>query len=479
MVKGFKQHPTKIVTVTKADGTITDVAKLKPSTGIAYYLPKKLLKITLTRIKLDSVTLQQAKTAATEAADAAKKADAAAVAADAAAAVAEAKATTLQGSSDTVEQTKATNEAKSRRAEAEIAKVAASKAKERAGTLKSTADRLAGQSDQVTYQDDLVLTELPTIPDTSRMFYAELSHWITHEDALTLTTTEAGLLTTTKGSSTDKTGDIIIDTARLAKAVASLVTGFPLGVKAMPIPSAGVHTCPDLGNPPRFSETDSKRAFTAEYLIDPATFEPQDALNLELCKLHSPLFVMLTKLPVSLGTMTDIDTPFDGLVYRRPVSYRIEARERISTIPDNTATCASNDSPCAITTQIAISHGVKAVELALPNGGPLAALSMETGWFIKTNYDIGFQDGMLTKLDVQRPSEVHAAIQIPLTIARELISLPTDLIQLKIDHSTKDASLVNAQMAIIEAEKKKLDAEEALRKAREALSQPPASTDGK
>lgn len=470
MLNGYKAHPTK---------TTETGSTLKPSTGLSYYLPKKLVKVTLTRTEVTSDALQKARTAATEASDAAKKAESAASAADAAATQAEALAKALQASTDTTAKSQAASEAIRRRAESDLAKVAADKAKNSADNLKRVADNLANQSGAETYQDDLVITELPAAPDTSRIFYAELSHWVTHEDALTLTTTESGLLTTTKGSSADKTGDIIIDTARLAKAIASLVTGLPLGVRALPTPPGGADTCPDLANPRRFSDKDWKRAFKAEYLIDPATFDPQGSINLELCKLNSPLFIGVTKLTVPQSPTLDTESEFHGLVYRRPASYQIEARERVTTIPAGTIPCPMGQSKCAIETQEIISHLVKAVELALPNGGPLAALSMETGWFVKTNYDIGFQDGMLTKLDVQRPSEVHAAIQIPLTIARELIALPTDLIQLKIDHSTKDASLVNAQSAILEAEKKKLDAEEALRKTRETLSQPPTSTDRK
>ncbi len=41
------------------------------------------------------------------------------------------------------------------------------------------------------------------------------------------------------------------------------------------------------------------------------------------------------------------------------------------------------------------------------------------------------------------------AIQIPLTLAHELISLPTDLIQLKIDHSTLSQGKGPPQILVI------------------------------
>ncbi len=79
---------------------------------------------------------------------------------------------------------------------------------------------------------------------------------------------------------------------------------------------------------------------------------------------------------------------------------------------------------------------------------------------------------MLTKLDVKRPSELYALIQIPLTIAKDVLALPGELIQLKIDYSTKQADLVDAQTKILDAEKKRITAERALEDA-----QNPSSTD--
>lgn len=76
---------------------------------------------------------------------------------------------------------------------------------------------------------------------------------------------------------------------------------------------------------------------------------------------------------------------------------------------------------------------------------------METGPFIPTSYDIAFQDGMLTKWDVDRPSELYAIIQIPLNILKDVIALPTQLIQLKLDYSSKDVDLLKSEKAQVEA----------------------------
>ena len=65
---------------------------------------------------------------------------------------------------------------------------------------------------------------------------------------------------------------------------------------------------------------------------------------------------------------------------------------------------------------------------------------------------------MLTGVTISKPSEVLAGLDIPLNVVKNIVSLPTDLIQLKFDFS-------KANTALIEQQVREVQAKDALRKA--------------
>jgi hypothetical protein len=427
--------------------------------GVTYYLPMKFLKVVVTRKDVPTdiikVTKQAAEDAKAEVANLKTKAKAAKELADAASAAL--KVVAPDG--------KKVAEEKSALLTADYAVLAGlvTNAENKAKRAEEAANSAASQPGAIRFEDDITVTELPSVPDTSRMFVARLNHWATHEDKLIIRTTKSGLLDTVSGEGRDKTPQILEDTGKTVISAFKAAAGLPAPTNTLKEsmeaysleksdPWRGIMgkqgtqikddkwACSKLNN-----ITTTK--FSHEFTFDPSDTESIDEVNKKLCQLATAYRIVIKQVPApsskdpkatSKGGNPTADTEdlTDGLVYRSPVAYTID----LTKVMDEQV------------------FPIKSSQVMLPNKGPISVISMETGAFIATNYDIGFEDGLLTKLDTKRPSEVHSIVQVPLNLLREIIALPTDLIQLKLDYSTKDTSL-------LESQKKNVEAQENLRKA--------------
>lgn len=202
--------------------------------------------------------------------------------------------------------------------------------------------------DEKKYEDEISIEELPLIADTSQRFVADLNHRIWREDTLKLTTTPNGLLQTTEGESSDKSGEIIKTLAQTAKEVFKAMAGLPSG--ATPL-TAEEEKVPEKKLCPEYPGTEvlrgiQKKPFSAQYTFDPTNPEKVDEVNKEFCKLGTKFIILVTAVDgqsdqtstpasVKLRKMQDKSvqckekTPLEinGLVYRRATPYTIEVRE--------------------------------------------------------------------------------------------------------------------------------------------------------
>jgi hypothetical protein len=102
--------------------------------------------------------------------------------------------------------------------------------------------------------------------------------------------------------------------------------------------------------------------------------------------------------------------------------------------------------------------------LYLPNGGPILSLDVLRAALVEKKNEITLENGMLTSAKQTKPSEILAGLNIPLEIIKALVSLPTDLIQLKINYSKADQAYLTQQL-------NEIVAREALMKKLEEISQ--------
>ena len=119
----------------------------------------------------------------------------------------------------------------------------------------------------------------------------------------------------------------------------------------------------------------------------------------------------------------------------------------------------------------------------LPNGAPILALDVTRAAFVKKVTRVTFEDGILTELYVNKPSEVLAFLEIPFYLVQSIVALPTELIQVKIGYSDKRTLLLQKQLEELQAwkalQEEKQKKPNVTSQGGDPLSQTPGSTEKK
>jgi hypothetical protein len=306
--------------------------------------------------------------------------------------------------------------------------------------------------------------------DTGQLYVAQLNHRMTNDDDLKITTDESGLLETLDVTSTDRTPQIVQDVAKIAIAAAKVATGFGFTSfqprAAAPETFRGPLACSAIPNI-------RTKPFVYEYIFDPV--DPQkktindtaiDEINCSLSKLDTRFQIEISTLEGKLGEIDssqlledagllerywDREPYIKGLVYRRPIAYKINLVEIVPKCETR------KEVNCPDTERF---NRQSIVEM-LPNGGPIAVVPLDAGRFVQTGYNVKFKKGVPTENKAVRPSEAVGFVSIPLNVLERIVTVPTELIQLKLDFTNKETDLLQAQ-------KNNLEAQEAPRRALEA-----------
>jgi hypothetical protein len=95
--------------------------------------------------------------------------------------------------------------------------------------------------------------------------------------------------------------------------------------------------------------------------------------------------------------------------------------------------------------------------LLLPDHSPKICMPIERAAFVKKVTNLTFDRGILTEVHIGKPSEALGFMDIPVSIAKAIASVPAELIQLKINYSNKEKDLVDARKAELEAKQALLE----------------------
>lgn len=131
-----------------------------------------------------------------------------------------------------------------------------------------------------------------------------------------------------------------------------------------------------------------------------------------------------------------------GVLYRPLLSHRLLVMQR----PDPALKTAWNP--------------VQSKFLQIPNAAPIFGVAVERAAFTKRKTQIKFDKGVLQDVQIDKGSELNELATLPITLAQLVVSLPAEIIRLRIANTTSQAQLVEAQqnllnslMALEEAEK--------------------------
>ena len=103
----------------------------------------------------------------------------------------------------------------------------------------------------------------------------------------------------------------------------------------------------------------------------------------------------------------------------------------------------------------------EAIVLA-PNEARVLGVDLTRANFVVNHTNLELSNGMLTKFDLSKPSEALGFIQIPIDVAKSIVSIPSALFKFKTTSVTQDAGLINAQGSRLDSQAKLLDSQQKL-----------------
>lgn len=453
-----------------------DTLKRNQHKGMIYYLPQRLMKVTATRTPTPKKTLASAKTALANAEKGSRESTEKLNAAKAAVKSATAE---LKAARDTSEIppaviTKKQNEL----GEAQVELAMAKQAFEISQTaLTAALLNVENNTEEIESKFELKLELLAAEPDPYFAFYVRPRHQTPLRDDVTkIEIDERGLLKSSHVESTDRTADILVE---IAGAIGAFITGptprfyqqgRPLDTSC-PIPE-GKLNYEKIFNPIESVDIDKVNSvlepcFNRTLWVTPIDGDSGSRLNVSS--------------RVSRSRHIGYDSvgageKYSGYIYRASLPYTIGI-DRIGTVsnatsntdgePENDTQEAINNSDSTLgrlEQQLVeqVRQNLEAIKprvvteqsliVMLPNEGPIAYIPIKSSVFVKTINDVSFKDGAVISWDRNRPSELLEVVRLPVRLLKAFVSVPADLIKLRVNLDTEQKNLFEAQQAQIKAE---------------------------
>jgi hypothetical protein len=439
--------------------------------GIAYFLPRQLAQVTVTRIKRDEAPappkpLADAIKAQAEAQKAVDAAKASVGAANAALRLAE---DTLIAASNTTDGGLAILNARltERKKALESANDALDKANKELKSktnavinIKTKAMKegihtdVAESASKTDYTAVVEIKLLPPSADPAHGFRLNTFHNIFRDDSNHLVVSNEGLLTSNDTTAIDRTGEIIVALSKAVGAVAELNSGgsTPLFDKSRAPASVIEDAEPD----------DCKNVPDKRILI--VDFAANDDAETQTNRMLTCMGVRFER----LGSNNSFDFKaveavgnkgvLDGIAYRTPIEQWVKIQVCAK---DYVKDCDPTDSTKVDTTSDPTWRTAQVVALKLPQAGPVSYLPQNAGAFTKTTYKTKFQDGILIDYDAARPSEVAEVASWPIRVidgvfegVSKVISLRTSVAKQKTELAAQQKAQLEAQYNLLAAQVK-------------------------
>jgi hypothetical protein len=164
-----------------------------------------------------------------------------------------------------------------------------------------------------------------------------------------------------------------------------------------------------------------------------------------LCTVSKSLPVISSAPPI------DSNGYVKGLVYRVP-------RQTVLTLASAKDFNVDDDPVCKFNTQV----DAVSVVATIPDSSAAFVLPAHAGAFTTSNLSFGFKDGMPTDFGEHQPSELAAITGLPVQVAKALISIPAQMLQLRVNYDSQASALIDAKTTELKAQLDQLKAQRAL-----------------
>lgn len=277
------------------------------------------------------------------------------------------------------------------------------------------------------------------VPDVEKKFIARPFHNPLRDDVQTFKVSNKGLLTSANVTATDRSADVIVE---IAGAIASLGGSGGFDEDGNPVEDSSEVKCPIIASEHIFDPIDQSNIDEINRKLHINKFGLQiDDVDL----LGAPSITKATPIAVK-GRLTPNEE--DGLYYRTPIPILVSySRCSLEETPESERDSdVSGDQPrCDPATVQAVS----ATLAMIPQAGPVSYIPMRSSAFVKTVDDVTFENGTITGWTNNRPSEALEIVRLPVKILRSVISVPAEILSLKIDYSSKEESYAAQQALLI------------------------------
>ncbi|WP_141715738.1 hypothetical protein [Burkholderia ubonensis] len=338
----------------------------------------------------------------------------------------------------------------------------------------------------------LALAPQAVVADPNARYIGNLNHNWTRDDNLKLSIVN-GLLNTSTVTSTDQTPNIVIT---LADTAITFATG--VGLHPVPSPQVKAETTCD--------------AFSLASMFDPLDATALRKVNDQLSAKHASFRIDVSPTPTERTNAHSVSpTQISGLAYRTAMPVviaivKIDPSAMNQANPPNqgapaipaapaagVSTPAANEppkpapvpdangqpdpnhapgagpaapvkqaqkagvkkdvnnetSPSATgVCKLASSPPAQELQTIMPDSRTQYVVTSKAGAFTTTTLTFGFSNGMLTDYSMQRPSEIAAVAGIPVRIANDIMTIPTQLLQLRVNQDTAAVAKVNGDAAV-------------------------------
>lgn len=289
------------------------------------------------------------------------------------------------------------------------------------------------------------------VADASATYSLEYQASGFSSDTLTVTVGTNGLLDEIDFKADDRTDDVLVN---LAKSLAALKTGFPIAKESAVSPARKILIATfDLEPDDPASADNAAHFFTRAAMLHAeasqmSLCQKEDDDSKAQCKNYEALVESLRYGGVAVSVAAigsvgkDVDTQpdvkLDGVLIRLPVPYRI-------------------------------SFGVAGFETAtavvqIPTSeSPISVIDITRASMVEKTTKISFTNGMLTDVNIVKPSEFVETAKLPLTIVNAIISTVGEVF-------TSRSTLLEKELALIEKQRELKEAKETAKES--AVSRP-------
>jgi hypothetical protein len=306
------------------------------------------------------------------------------------------------------------------------------------------------------------------VADANSAYFLEYDEDVFSDDAFKIKVGANGLLQSADSKSQDRSGDVIRKFAELA---AQAAKGFALhgtGVSLPQPPRAGC-TLPD---------------FTAEKIV---------LVDFESSRTAQPITIDVGGNEIKLGQISiQDDKPLpvepNRASTKKPVDAQVELAgsqqmQALYTPPAATIQSTDHDGvifPVARPTTLAAKFGPSPIAIdcnaaikeqalyAMAPTNDIFRLEVNRAAFVTKHMVLYVTDGILTGIDVDKPSEALGFINIPVEVLKTLVAIPGELLTIKLKQMQDEGALSKAEAESLKQQLEVIKAQQALDQARAA-----------